>query len=125
MLPRRGSSQAVERLEEILTTPGVDGFMIGPADLSNAFGFPGDFANPEVERMIENILERSRPLDKIACYAPAPADQCNRRLTQGFRMVCLGSDINFLRWGAQQALSVMGRSLYDPRKATWKPPEAH
>jgi len=38
---------AIDQLEKILTVAGVDGFIIGPYDLSCSMGIPGQFENPE------------------------------------------------------------------------------
>ena len=43
---------AVERREELLSVPGIDAVMIGPADLSISLGVPGEFDHP---KMIETI----------------------------------------------------------------------
>lgn len=104
--------EAMNNLEAIVTTPGVDAYMIGPADLANSLGFPGDFGNPAVEQAISSICERAAKLGVPGFYAPAPAEICLRRIEQGFRAVCLGSDINFLRLGAQAALEKLGRPVY-------------
>ncbi len=104
--------EAVRNLESIVTTPGVDAYMIGPADLANSMGFPGDFGNPAVEEMISDIHARASKLGVPGVYAPAPAEVCVRRLEQGFRAVCAGSDINFLRLGAKAALEQLGRPTY-------------
>ncbi len=37
---------AMERADELLSVPGVDIAMVGPADLSISLGVPGDFDNP-------------------------------------------------------------------------------
>lgn len=107
--------EAVENLEAILSAPGVDGFMIGPADLANSMGFPGDFSNPAVEEMIARIVERGRKVNALAAYPTAPPAVCQQRIEQGFRMVCMGSDLSLLRMGAQAVLESMGRPLYAPR----------
>jgi len=107
--------EAVENLEGIVSTPGVDGFMIGPADLANSMGFPGDFGNPAVEEMIAQIAKRGRKVNALAAYPAAPPSLCRKRIEQGFRMVCLGSDLSLLRLGAQSVLESVGRPLYAPR----------
>lgn len=104
--------EAMHNLEEILTTPGVNAYMIGPADLANSLGFPGDFANPAVEEAITSICETAANLGVPGIYAPAPPEICLRRIEQGFRAVCLGSDINFLRLGALAAFEKLGRPAY-------------
>jgi len=47
---------ALLNLGDILTTPGVDGFFIGPYDLSCSLGIPGEFTHPDFLQAIEFIL---------------------------------------------------------------------
>lgn len=47
---------AVANLGEILEVPGVDVFFIGPSDLSQSMGFPGDPKAPAVARAIAGAL---------------------------------------------------------------------
>ena len=48
---------AVENLEEILSVPEVDGFIIGPYDLSGSLGVPGEFDNPEVLDALKRVKQ--------------------------------------------------------------------
>lgn len=47
--------QAVEHLEIILEVEGVDGFIVGPYDLSGSLGIPGQFDHPLMHRAMEQI----------------------------------------------------------------------
>lgn len=49
---------AVANLGEILEVPGVDVFFIGPSDLSQSMGFPGDPKAPAVARAISGALRQ-------------------------------------------------------------------
>ncbi len=51
--------EAVENIDEILATPGVDSICIGPFDLSASYGTPGDFKNPEVVAAIDLVREKT------------------------------------------------------------------
>lgn len=42
------TKKALEAREELLSVPGIDAVMIGPADLSISLGFPGEFQSPAV-----------------------------------------------------------------------------
>lgn len=53
---------AVAHLDEILATPGVDGFIIGPYDLSCSLGFPGEFEREEFVRAVTHIREVGKRL---------------------------------------------------------------
>lgn len=48
---------AVERRDELLSVPGVDAIMIGPADLSISLGVPGEFDHPKMIETIELVKE--------------------------------------------------------------------
>ena len=51
------SVRAVEALDEILSVPGFDTVMIGPADLSISLGVPGNMDHPKMIGTIEAIRD--------------------------------------------------------------------
>jgi 2-keto-3-deoxy-L-rhamnonate aldolase RhmA len=101
--------EAVRNLEEILTTPGVDAYLVGPADLSASLGHLGDISHPEVEKVIIDIITRSKKLKVPGCYATASPELCLKRIEQGFQFVTLGNEIGLLRAGVQGLMAKMGR----------------
>lgn len=48
---------ALECREELLSVPGVDAVMVGPADLSISLGVPGEFEHPTLIAAIESIRD--------------------------------------------------------------------
>ncbi|MEI6162224.1 MAG: aldolase/citrate lyase family protein [Roseococcus sp.] len=52
--------EAIANAEEILKVPGIDVFFIGPSDLSQSMGHPGNPKAPEVAVAIEATLARIR-----------------------------------------------------------------
>ena len=48
---------ALANLDEILTTPGLDGIVVGPADLAVSMGHLLEPGHADVEKAIEQILE--------------------------------------------------------------------
>lgn len=52
--------EAVANLDEILSVDGIDVFFIGPSDLSQSMGHPGDPKAPSVATAIEGSLARIR-----------------------------------------------------------------
>lgn len=65
--------QAVANIDEILTVEGIDVFFIGPSDLSQSMGHPGNPKAPPVAAAIEQTLARIRTAGK-APGMPATAD---------------------------------------------------
>ncbi|MBC8167170.1 MAG: aldolase [Bryobacteraceae bacterium] len=49
--------RAVEACDELLSVPGIDAVLIGPADLSFSVGVPGEFQHPKMVDAMEKILE--------------------------------------------------------------------
>ena len=54
------SRGAVAELDAFLATEGIDVYFIGPVDLAKSMGFRGDFRAPEVQAVMDEIIERCR-----------------------------------------------------------------
>ncbi len=57
--------EAVANIDEILTVPGIDVFFIGPSDLSQSMGHPGDAKAPVVAEAIAQTLAKIRAAGKV------------------------------------------------------------
>jgi 4-hydroxy-2-oxoheptanedioate aldolase len=104
------SIQAVERAEEIMATPGIDGCWAGPADLALSMGLDPRKAGEDDRhgRALEQILAACRNTGKapgLAC--PTPQD-AKRRAEQGWQFLTAGSDAGFMMAGARAGLTVLG-----------------
>ena len=51
------TKKALEAREELLSVPGIDAVMIGPADLSISLGVPGEFQHPKMVEAMEAIRD--------------------------------------------------------------------
>ena len=90
--------EGVDNLEDILEVEGVDGFIVGPYDLSGSLGRPGDFAHPAVAEALERVrtvMNRSR---KVGGYHVVHSDQAQllERIEQGYTFIAYGDDMVFL-----------------------------
>jgi len=54
------SVPALERLEQILAEPGLDGVIIGPHDLSVSLGLPEKYHDPRFEDVVKKIISKVR-----------------------------------------------------------------
>jgi 2-keto-3-deoxy-L-rhamnonate aldolase RhmA len=89
---------AVNNLEEILTVPGIDGFIIGPYDLSTTMGIPGRFEDPRMVEAIEKIRTISSALGKTGGLHVVEPDSAKLReaIGNGFRFLAYSLDIRIL-----------------------------
>jgi 4-hydroxy-2-oxoheptanedioate aldolase len=88
------TAEGIEKLDEIVSTPGVDAVYIGPTDLALALGLPPVMDNDEPKHVatVNRILESCRKHKKIAGIHTASSKFTQRYLDQGFQMVMLGTD---------------------------------
>jgi 4-hydroxy-2-oxoheptanedioate aldolase len=60
VLPQIETREALERVEELASVPGVDGFIVGPRDLALAMGFPDGPGHPEIEAAIDRVAAAAK-----------------------------------------------------------------
>ena len=95
---------AMEHLDAIAATPGVDGVFIGPADLSASMGHPGNAAHPEVQAVIEQGIARILKAGKAPGILATTEPQARKWLAAGARFVAVGADTMVLASGARDLL---------------------
>ena len=88
------TAEGVEKMEEIISTPGVDAVDIGPTDLALALGLPPvmDNDDPKHVATVNKILELCRKHKVIAAMHTMSAKYTQRYIDQGFQMVMLTAD---------------------------------
>jgi len=97
---------AVSQLGEIFAVDGVDGFIIGPYDLSCSMGIPGEFENPEFTSIKDEILAAGREAGvSPGIHIVEPdLDQLNKALGEGFEFIAYSVDIRMLDVSARSAI---------------------
>ncbi len=90
------SQKAVDNLEDILAVEGVDGFYIGPMDLSASLGYLENPFAPKVQETIAKILDVGRASGVITGIHGLGLEDAINRIKQGFQFVCAGSDLEIL-----------------------------
>ena len=89
---------AVGNLEAILAVDGIDGFFVGPYDLSGSVGHPGDFEHPMVKSALEEVARHIEPDGPVAGLHVVDPDvaQLRAALDRGYRFVALASEMLIL-----------------------------
>ncbi|MDP9170626.1 MAG: aldolase/citrate lyase family protein [Acidobacteriota bacterium] len=90
------SRRAVEAREEILSVPGIDAVMIGPADLSISMGVPGDFQNPVMIEAMEAIRDTCDRKGIAPGTQTRSVPQARFWKDHGMRFLGCGSEIGFM-----------------------------
>lgn len=96
--------EGVRRVTEILETPGVDALLIGPYDLSNSMGKPGQVDHPQVQAAIESVRNACLAFDKPLGIFTTSVNVARQALRDGFTFVAVGVDVMLLANAARQTL---------------------
>ncbi len=83
------SGEAVARVREIASTPGVSGIFLGPSDLAVSLGIAE--SDPKLEQAVEKVLAACRETG-TPCGTLTSGENVVKRLKQGFRFLAVGSD---------------------------------
>jgi 2-dehydro-3-deoxyglucarate aldolase len=92
------SITAVENIDEIFSLTGVDGFIIGPYDLSASMGIPGEFKDPRFEEAIKGIRVAAQKFNLcggIHIIEPS-ISSLKERIDEGYRFIAYSLDIRML-----------------------------
>lgn len=102
---------AVRNIDAILSVPGVDGFFIGPYDLSASLGIPGQLDHPKMLAALAEVRaaqERVPTVAGVHVVQPVPAD-VEKKLAAGYRFIAYGIDYLFLLNHARAGLEEIRR----------------
>jgi 4-hydroxy-2-oxoheptanedioate aldolase len=77
--------EALDELTEIAAEPGIDVLFVGPNDLSQALGIPGETASPRYESAVRRIAHEAASAGKAAGIMVGSRDQLPPLRELGFR----------------------------------------
>lgn len=90
----------VDNLDEVLQVEGVDVIFIGPMDLSQSYGVPGETGNPEVKEAIATITKKTLAAGKAVGTVAGSAEAAKALIAQGVQYILLSSDQGMIvNWG--------------------------
>ena len=86
--------RGVERAEEILSVPGIDGVFIGPNDLHNSMGLKPVFESdsPRFVDAVSHVLKTAKKNKIAAGIRVVDAPTATRRINEGFQFIAVASE---------------------------------
>jgi 4-hydroxy-2-oxoheptanedioate aldolase len=101
--------EAVNRIDEIMATPGIDAAVIGPGDLATSINKRGQIDDPEVQTLMARaeagILKSGVPIGGVA----RTPEQANQMIDRGYLMLALGFDWSLFQRGIAASLQGIRR----------------
>jgi 4-hydroxy-2-oxoheptanedioate aldolase len=91
---------ALDQLEAIAGVEGIDGVFIGPSDLSASFGHIGNPQHPEMQKLLQDSVDRLKKVGKPGGILTTNEEEARRYIDWGYVFVAVGSDVGLLARGA-------------------------
>lgn len=90
--------EAVENIEKIITTDGIDGIIIGPYDLSGSMGYPGEYDREDVKDAIAKVLKICKEKNVPSGFHVIESDpsKLQQRIREGCTFLAYSLDFFFL-----------------------------
>jgi 2-keto-3-deoxy-L-rhamnonate aldolase RhmA len=101
---------AVEQIEEIASTPGVDVIFIGTSDLSFSMGLRGQTDHPRVQDALKKVVAAGKAHNKILGLPVKNSDQIKKYMDWGFLWFQTPTELGLMAAGAKQLLEPLGRA---------------
>lgn len=107
------TTQALEHVEDIAATPGLNGFYVGPVDLSISLGLSNkvDFGNPRLQDALERILEAARANHLATAIHTMSLENVAWLGQRGFQMLTPATDTILLDAAAKDVLAQARRAV--------------
>ena len=95
---RRG----LENLEEVVSVPNIDVVFLGPYDLSQSYGIPGQVNDPRVVKGMEEAVGKIRDAGKAAGTFAGDIATARRWIDVGIQYISLGVDVGIFAQACSQ-----------------------
>jgi 2-keto-3-deoxy-L-rhamnonate aldolase RhmA len=101
--------RAVDQIEAIAATPGVDVIFVGTSDLSFSMGYRGQTDHPRVQDALKKIVAAGKANNKILGLPVKQPEQITKYTDWGFLWFQTMTEIGLMAKGAKQLLEPLGR----------------
>lgn len=96
VFPQCESLESVGNIDAIAKVPGVDGIMMGPADLAQSMGLPGQVTHPDVKAALSKAQKAILAAGKIVASPAMDGDTAKNTLAAGSQMLVCGAHRIFI-----------------------------
>ncbi len=97
---------AIDHIDELLSVPGVDVALIGPADLTLSLGAPGP-QDPAVQAAIQKVVEAGKRHGVATGIHLRDVEQLKAWQARGMTMLTYSTEVEFIMSGARAGVSAL------------------
>jgi 2-keto-3-deoxy-L-rhamnonate aldolase RhmA len=91
------TKEAIESIDTIAATPGIDCLWVGHFDLSCSLGIPGRFDHPDFQAANEKVVQAGKRHGKSLGRLVASMDDARTHIAMGFNILAYSTDIALLQ----------------------------
>ena len=107
--------RALDRIDEITATKGVDVIFIGTNDLSYSMGLRGKTDNPAYQAALKKIVASAKKNGKPVGRPAGTPEQIKQYMDEGYTFFQGPSELVLMRTGAEALLKSLGKTGFDSR----------
>ncbi len=113
------SQTAVENMAEIAKNKRIDGYILGPCDLSGSIGCLGEICREENLTLARQVVETAEKYDRCAGISLGTTDRQEQMFwsQMGYRMMSAGADYVYMCEGAARNLQQMRKVMEESEMA--------
>jgi len=102
-------AEAVENIDAIASTEGLDVLFIGTSDLSFSLGYRGRQDHPQVKEAVGEIVKAAKKHNKVIGAPVGSPEQIEQYMKQGFLFFQASTELRLMTAGARQLLEPFGK----------------
>ena len=103
------TKEAIENIDAILGTEGIDVGLIGPNDLSISLGIPDQMGSEILTRAIDKVVEATKKRGKASGIHIGNTEQIRRWRAKGMTVLACSTDIGFMYNASKSTIEEMKR----------------
>jgi 2-keto-3-deoxy-L-rhamnonate aldolase RhmA len=108
-------ARAVENIDAIASTPGVDAMFIGTSDLSFSLGLRGNQNHPMLDAAVQKVVDAAKRHGKVVGRPAGSPEAVQRGIDQGFLLFQAPTDLGFMTAGAKHYLEPLHKAAGQPK----------
>lgn len=99
--------EALQNIDRIAATEGVDVLFVGPNDLSLSLGIFGQLNHPHYQEAINNVAKAGKKYNKAIGVLLQDVNEYEMYYELGYRFLACGADGAFVRKGAEELVKAL------------------
>ena len=115
VIPMIETQEGIDKIDEILSVPGISGIYIGPSDLGFSLGLKPilDREEPEIFPIYEKLVKATGKRGQFAGIHNATGAYAARMIAMGFRFVTIANDSGLMARAAREQIAITRKNAGD------------